>query len=323
LPALNEMIAAFIEARKEKGGFLDGMFAALHTAAGNTAVDDLGRVNEEIDVTRKNVDRANEGFLGLLHTDEERAALTTRLNVLLAERSRLESVISAQGIKEQTDRAIAGQRARLANKGDPNYDPTAVANQKVGLDLLVKLREEYAKLNNETHQNETIERTLIELKKDAYKNLTPARQQEILDEAKKVDLKLKELETEKFLDEEHKKEIAAAEASGKGIEDLANSWQDATEEMEQELKMLGLSNLDRQKAVLLEKARLDIIAAGGNASAIRDINENLQKQLGLLGKINDTQQMLNVWGNSAPRLAPSSPTSRRTASRPSVTCATT
>jgi hypothetical protein len=70
-------------------------------------------VNEAIDLTRKNVDRANTGFLGLLHTDEERAELTTKLNALLAERARLETVISERGIADAgpaRDRGPAGPK---------------------------------------------------------------------------------------------------------------------------------------------------------------------------------------------------------------------
>jgi hypothetical protein len=100
-----------------------------------------------------------------------------------------------------------------------------------------------------------------------------------------------------MLDAEHKADVEYTEKRGQALADLANSWEDATTEMQQELDLLGLSNVDRQKAILLEKARLDIIAAGGDAAAIRDINENLQAQLGLLDQINEKQQTLDIWNH--------------------------
>jgi hypothetical protein len=297
VPAVNAILKAFIDARKEGSlwdAALRALFETMSLIRGETIDDDLKRVNEAIDLARKNVDRANTGFLGLLHTDEERADLTTKLNKLLAERDRLESVISARGIAEQDARANAGKAPK---KPDPNFDPNATANAKIGLDLLVKLREEYAKLNNETQQNVTYERTLIELKKDGYAKLTPERRQEIIDEAKHIDQKLEELRIERMLDAEHKADVEYTDRRGQALADLANSWEDATTEMQQEADLLGLSNVDRQKAILLEKARLDIIAAGGDAAAIRDINKNLQAQLGLLDQINEKQHSLDIWNH--------------------------
>jgi molybdenum-dependent DNA-binding transcriptional regulator ModE len=88
-------------------------------------------VNEAIDLTRKNVDRANTGFLGLLHTDEERAELTTKLNALLAERARLETVIShARHRADQDRRAIAGSAARF--QGRSEVRPRSGRNAKAG-----------------------------------------------------------------------------------------------------------------------------------------------------------------------------------------------
>jgi hypothetical protein len=72
-------------------------------------------------------------------------------------------------------------------------------------------------------------------------------------------------------------------------------WEDRTKDLQDELKYLGLSNTERQKAVLLEKAREDIFAAGNDAATIRDINANLETQLGLLDQINETQQRISGW----------------------------
>jgi hypothetical protein len=176
----------------------------------------------------------------------------------------------------------------------------------------VKLREEYAKLNNETQQNVTYERTLIELKKDGYAKLTPERRQEIIDEAKRSSTRSSRSSGSRRCSTPSTRPIVdytEARPGARGSRELVG---DATTEMQQELDLLGLSNVDRQKAVLLEKARLDIIAAGGDAAAIRDINENLQAQLGLLDQINEKQQS-STSGITWATWRASSPTRSRTA----------
>lgn len=169
----------------------------------------------------------------------------------------------------------------------------------VGAQLLVDLQKQYERLSNEINQNETKQATLLELQKESYRGITEEIRQQILSEAEKLDLLKKEIETRKFLDAEHQKELEFARARGEQLAELANSWADATKELEQESRLIGLSNVERQKAILLERARLDIVAAGDNASAIRDINDNLQKQIGLLDEINQKQKSLDIWNQLA------------------------
>jgi hypothetical protein len=203
LPALNSLIKAFIEA-KEKGGLLDGVFAALATAAGNTAVDDLQRVNEQLDVMRKNIESATNGWRAFVFTDEERAEMTRKLNILLTEQARLERVISAEGIAEQNRRAIAGQQARLANRGDPNFDPAAAAKVlKDYNDALAKAAQMDAEVMREVALimgnlndlgakrvlalDDEIERYKLET--DAIGQTNLQRELELLDYKKKLDLR--------------------------------------------------------------------------------------------------------------------------------------
>jgi hypothetical protein len=102
----------------------------------------------------------------------------------------------------------------------------------------------------------------------------------------------------------NKEEMDAAEARGKALEELSNEWAEGTEALELELRLIGASNIERRKAILIEKARLDAIAAGNNAMAQRDIAKNLQDQLDLLDKIGakvgDTkalQEQASAWND--------------------------
>lgn len=300
LPAMNSILKAFIDGKREAGLYqaaINAVAEALNQiGVGADPATRLATLNREIAHTeqllREREAISPDGFGGFeITTDANVAADLERMKKM---REGLESFLHAEGMAEQTARALAERK-----NGAPGFDPEADKQGKIGLDLLVHLREEYAKLNNQTQQDVNLQRTLLELEKDSYKNITPARKQEIIDQAKLNDELEKRLRTEQFLAELNKLELDAAEARGKAVEELSNNWADATEQMEQEAKLLGLSNVDREKAILLEKARLDIVAAGNNAAAVRDINENLAKQLVLLDKINGAQQSLNVWSQLA------------------------
>jgi hypothetical protein len=297
VPALNAVIKAFIDARKE-GGFFAGLVGAVaetfEQIKGTDLASKLREINEQISQSEEAVRRLRDGGIETIFGSDSLRDQASKMNDLLRQRAQIEKMISDMEIEAQNRRALAGK------KGNAVLDPEAAAAGKAGLDLLVKLREEYAKLNNVTGQNETVQRTLIELQKNGYEKLTPARRQEILDEAALVDLKKKELATEAFLANEHQKDLDFAEQRGRAIEELSNSWEDATESLRQEASLLGLSNLDRQKAILLEKARLDIIAAGDSPAAVRDINKALGEQIGLLTQIdrmNTWQKMAEEAGN--------------------------
>ena len=79
---------------------------------------------------------------------------------------------------------------------------------------------------------------------------TPADIQKKLNDALKDRLQL-----EKALDEEHQKDIDAARQRGEALAELSNHWEDGARALEQELELIGLTNLERDRAILKEKAR--------------------------------------------------------------------
>lgn len=298
IKVMTDVIRAFREA-KDEGGFFKGVLAGIFTMfdnmRGKSLQDELKRVDDQIRLLKLDIESATNGIRSLTFTDGERATKAARLNELLKERARIQSAIHKMDMDAQNARALGGPNMQPKGKPTPIFDPDAERRGKIGLDLLTRLQQEYAKLNNITDKNETLERTLIELKKDGYKDISPQRRQEIIDQARLNDETREQIRLREFLMELNKQEIDAAQARGDAVEALSNSWADATEEMAQGLKLLGLSNIDRQKAILLEKARLDLVAAGKNAAAVRDINTHLQQQLQLLDQINARQNDLNIW----------------------------
>jgi hypothetical protein len=181
--------------------------------------------------------------------------------------------------------ANVGRILREGSEKKPEADPAR--------NLLISLQLEYTKLNSLTKENETLERVLAEFKKDAYAKADQGLKNQAIAQAKLIDDLKKRITAEQFLSELNRKEIDAAEARGNALEDLSNKWSEGTEQLEQELKLLGLTNLGREKAILLERARLDIIAAGDNAGAVRDIQENLARQLSLMDQIHLKQLDIN------------------------------
>lgn len=177
------------------------------------------------------------------------------------------------------------------------------AKKEIGADMLLKMQEEQAKLMDQTLQSTHLDKVQLELKKEAYKFIKPAMKQQILDQAKLLDGLEAENRTRAFLNDEHAKELEHAKAMGDQLESMSNQWADNTRSMEDELRYLGMSNTMRQQAAAYEKARLDMQAAADGPSALRDINDQLKKQIDLLQQIEDAQNQLSVWEELANQAA--------------------
>lgn len=172
------------------------------------------------------------------------------------------------------------------------------ASKSAGEELLVTLQKELDKISNTTGVDKTYNQVVEELTKKKYA-LIGATKEEILDIARRIDLKKKELETDKFLTEEHQKEIDHAKAQGDILEQLSNDWADVTEKMQDEVDLLGQSDLARAKSIVLRKAENDIAKANNDAETIRDINTELAKQLDLLEQKDRIQKSLQIWDELA------------------------
>lgn len=309
-------VSGAMKVAAEDGGVLKAVLVGIGGAMSEmlglneeSAVKMRKRMNEiTLEMARLTSEIQSGANAGKLVMDELAKQREARLTALREEFRLIQLIMTAEagGFSDQSDRRR--QQGRVLSGNNAGLEARARgalasgdAVQTPGLSLLVGLQEEYAKLNNVTKQNETLEKTLLELKKDGNAKVTAAMRAQIVEQAKKNDLLKKQLETEKFLDEQHQLDLAHTKERGDAVAALANDWQDATEQLQIEADLIGLCNIDRQKAVLLEKARLDIIAAGDNAGAIRDINQNLQAQIALLERIDATQKQLNIWDDLATR----------------------
>lgn len=117
VPAINEVIKAFIDAKKE-GGFLNGVIAGLsatmEAAFGKSLPERLADVNERI---------ANIGKMTAKWKTAEQIEEIKKLNYYLQLRAGIESEIFAKELEAQNRRATAPGGGKPA----PQFDPVAAA----------------------------------------------------------------------------------------------------------------------------------------------------------------------------------------------------
>lgn len=291
-PALQRISQDMKEAAIE-GGLLKAVLQGLRTAwaeafFGDPVSERTEEIKREISELEGLYDKGPGLLEKILGTDQA-DKIAERIRKLRVELAGLESFKGVGPAKS------SGAPSRDGGLGGRLRDVFgAGAGADPGVNLLLQLQQEYAKLNNLTRENETLERVLLDLKKSGNEKIAKDLRDRIVGEAKLIDELKKRLRVEAYLNEEHQRELDAAAERGRSIEQLSNQWEEATEELENELRLIGLTNIDRQKAVLLEKARLDIIAAGDNTAAVRDIQEGLRKQLSLLTQITGAQRDFNA-----------------------------
>ncbi len=291
LPGLNRITTAMREAAVEAG-----LWEAVLVGLGGLVVEGIGLNDDETQKTKKRIREISDelahlddmvrdgpGLIERMTGLDQTEKLKARIRELRAELGNLlkpkESGAAPGFVGPPVPSDLEARLRRGLATGTQSTTADPARN------LLIGLQEEYRKLNDLTHENETLERVLAELKKDSYAKASKALKDQVIDAAKLIDAKKRELALDAQLAAHNQKELAAAAERGKALEALSNQWAEATKELEEELRLLGLTNIDREKALLLEKARADILAAGDNAAAIRDIRENLAQQLSLLDKI--------------------------------------
>lgn len=118
LPALNKLLAAFIEGKKEAGLYA-GAIRALSEAFGGGVEDRIAGINKEIADLQKLIQQG-PGLLEKVLGVDQTQKLQARIDALRAIRDGLQSVVHAGEMAEQNRRALEGKR-----KGDPAFDPNA------------------------------------------------------------------------------------------------------------------------------------------------------------------------------------------------------
>lgn len=244
---------------------------------------------------------ANMIEASFLHASQQAAGLAVYIRAIRGEFDHIEDQVSrrmGQPSLPMPGSATGGKDTSLASTLQAILAGGGAAGRvtaDAGLDLYTKLEQEATKLSGQLTvqaQDQTLISTQLELQKKKYDDINPIMQAMIIGWAMIVDAEKQALEHEKFMNDEHQKELDFVAKQGDALEKISNDWADQTQTLQDQLKFMGLSNIEREKAVLLERAREDIVAAGDNASAVRDINDNLTKQVGLLGQIDAKEKEL-------------------------------
>jgi hypothetical protein len=174
VPAMNGILKAFIDARKE-GGLLDATIAALTTTFekmnGDSLAQQLERAQRQLDLAKKNLEDVRNGWRGAFFTEEEIADLERKVKQLIKTRDDVRSMLHKSELDEQDRRAIAGQ---VGAKPPPNFDPEAfreaarlrdldekgwVAYAQFVFDNAEKLDTDMARINEEFWKGEDKKRT--------------------------------------------------------------------------------------------------------------------------------------------------------------------
>lgn len=144
-PALNEILKAFIEARKE-GSLLDGVIAAVSQTfdimANNTAEKKLAEVNEQIKKLKETMGpsfgRSVFEFFSFGNAQEQ-TQNAAKMNELLARKAMLEAAIFQQEFEAQVKR----QAATDPKKGGIKFDPVEdEKRRKIAFEQAKQLQED-------------------------------------------------------------------------------------------------------------------------------------------------------------------------------------
>ncbi|HSW83533.1 MAG TPA: hypothetical protein VLH12_08665 [Usitatibacter sp.] len=134
LPALNDIVAAFIRGKEEGGLWAAAIASAsemFDKLFGKSQKQQLDDINQKIKVEQDFLDMAKTEFV----MASSKEASQTRLNQLLQQRAGLEHAIFEQELDAQNRRAISGLKPG-DSKPTINFDPAAAALQLKYLDQL-------------------------------------------------------------------------------------------------------------------------------------------------------------------------------------------
>lgn len=190
-------------------------------------------------------------------------------------------------------KAIEEQKAKMLEQKSKPGDQLIEQSRKA-------LAAAQAEAANGTDHLTAAQKKLAEvLESDAFKKAAPRIQAETKANYERAAAVERATLAEKALAAEHEKDLKYVESKGEALERLANSWDEETARLELEVKTLGLSNLEREKAILLIKRNQDILAAGNSREAIRDINAEYEKQVALLQRRDGFNAQKEYWNDWA------------------------
>lgn len=87
----------------------------------------------------------------------------------------------------------------------------------------------------------------------------------------------------------------AAEKHGKALEEMSNSLDEEAERYEVEASLIGKTNVEREKAILLLRKQADLMAAGDNLQAVRDIEAAYARMFAAIDNKEAMTRQLDFW----------------------------
>lgn len=315
LPGLNRVGAAMVEAAKD-GGILKTVFVGL----GGLMSEALGLNNDDAQNTKQRIGEIREE-LGKLETIQGRirensgkvdAELAARIKGLREELSLLGRV--AQAVADANAGKFEDANDRRRRQGvdlslGRRIDDVLSGDKKVEADptrnLLISLQLEYAKLNDVTKENETLERVLAEFKKEAYANASKGLKDQAVAQAKLIDQKkaavkaaadLAKIDAD-TLAETARLTDAALQLGARRVLQV----QDEIDRYQLETSVIGLTNEEREREILLFQK--NIALRGVIDENDRKAIENKYDELAVLVKLREARlqdvtaqkEMVSMW----------------------------
>lgn len=301
VPAMNEIIAAFIKAKTE-GGFLEGVFAAvgktMDKIRGDKLVDELARVNAQINDLKGEPDRmrdANSWMPSLLgYSEGDIAKAEADLARVLALRQKITVAMQAASA---ADAQAMRDAANAPKKPDPKFggeDKTAASDS-----LISTLKKELIAISMLTVENKKaaeVEVDIARLKKE-HKFID---EDKVRGLAKEIDLQREKnrimkqaIEDEGAITEAYKaNEVEARAKVGNLIE--GNKY------LALETRLIGASAKDRELAVLALEKELAIRKVL-NPELAAQIAKYYDERAAMVATRADREQQLSVWNDIAER----------------------
>lgn len=321
-PAMVNISAAMAQAAKESG-----VLMALWVGLGGLASEALGLNQTEAEKLSQNLQRAQAeaakygAHLNELRKEELLKGLSAPGNMIesafvaankeIRVTQALLTAMTTADYEDQNDRRMRQGKSPAARMAEAAREAAGLSKQvesilsggatktAVGADLLMQMEQELSKLNNATKENTKLEWLAFELKKQTYKLITPAMKAQLEAKAKEIDATNAAVEAAKRQVEEYERITELTRSFAQEMSALVRPWEQATEQMQLEFDLLGESNEMRQRAYLLEKARIDLLAAEDSPTAQKVIRDELVKQLALLDQIVDRQKQMSIWNELA------------------------
>jgi hypothetical protein len=161
-----------------------------------------------------------------------------------------------------------------------------------------------AELANGTDHLTISEKKLLEVHQDPeWKKVLP-RNQALIDSRYQQAIALERAARAlAFYNAENTKEVEASGQRGDALKEMVNSLEEEADALMLEASLYGLSNKEREKAVLLARMEGDLLAARGNASAIRDITANYARMFQAIDMRSFNESQMTEWDRLHEKMA--------------------